>query len=72
MHDDLQLRHYDIELGGGYEVCESYDISINGTTHTVKAISPLAMCRAEGAAHVKAAVVARYGPPEVVEMRRSP
>ena len=41
---------YDIELGGGYELCKSYDIPINGTTHTVKAISPLTICRAEGAA----------------------
>jgi hypothetical protein len=41
---------YDIELGGGYEVCKSYDISVNGTPHTVKAISPPAICRAEDAA----------------------
>lgn len=41
---------YDIELGGGYEVCKSYDIPINGTTQTVKALSPPTICRAEAAA----------------------
>jgi len=41
---------YDIELGGGYEACKSYGIPINGRPYTVKAISPLTICRVEGAA----------------------
>lgn len=41
---------YDIELGGGYEACKSYDIPVNGEPHHVEAISPLAICPAEGAA----------------------
>lgn len=41
---------YEIELGAGYEACKSYDIPVNGEPHNVKAISPLAICPAEGAA----------------------
>ena len=41
---------YEIELGGGYEACKSYDIPVNGEPHNVKAISPLATCPAEAAA----------------------
>lgn len=39
--------NYDIELGGGYEPCESYDIRVNGEPHNVQAISPLEACPAE-------------------------
>jgi hypothetical protein len=38
---------YDIELGGGYEACKSYDIRINGEPHRVPAISPVALCAPE-------------------------
>jgi len=41
---------YEIELGGGYEACRSYDVPVNGEPHHVKAISPLATCPAEAAA----------------------
>lgn len=41
---------YEIELGGGYEACKSYDVPVNGEPHNVKAISPLATCPAEAAA----------------------
>lgn len=41
---------YEIELGGGYEACKSYDIPVNGEPHNVKAISPLKICPAEAAA----------------------
>lgn len=40
---------YEIELGGGYEECKSYDIKVNGEPHNVKAISRLATCSAEAA-----------------------
>ena len=40
---------YEIELGGGYEACKSYDIKVNGEPHNVKAISRLATCPAEAA-----------------------
>ncbi len=36
--------------GGGYDACKSYEIPVNGEPHNVKAISPLAICPAEGAA----------------------
>ncbi|GEM_PF-2982482 len=38
---------YDIELGGGYEACKTYDIRINGGPHRVQAISPLTLCAAD-------------------------
>ena len=41
---------YEIELGSGYEACKSYDIAVNGATHNVKAISPLASCPADAPA----------------------
>lgn len=41
---------YEIELGGGYEACKSYDILVNGDPHNVKAISPLATCPSDAAA----------------------
>lgn len=41
---------YEIELGGGYQACQSYGIRVNGEPHNVKAISPVATCAAEGAA----------------------
>ena len=37
---------YDIELGGGYEACNAYELVINGEPHKVTAISALAMCAA--------------------------
>jgi hypothetical protein len=43
--------NYEIELGGGYEACKSYEVRVNGEPHSVKAISPLATCPAETAAH---------------------
>lgn len=36
---------YDIELGGGYEACKTYELVINGEPHGVTAI-PLATCPA--------------------------
>jgi len=41
---------YEIELGGGYDACKSYEIPVNGEPHNVKATSPLASCPAEGPA----------------------
>jgi len=41
---------YEIELGGGYDACKSYEIPVNGEPHHVKATSPLASCPAEGPA----------------------
>jgi hypothetical protein len=59
---------YEIELGGGYEACKSYDIRVNGESHRVQAISPVAICpvEAEGQPQLPAGYVAEQAPIEGV------